>query len=228
MNILIIGASSGIGQELWKHYASDGNRVAVLARRGELLQQMENARPNHTLAISCDISDHTSLETAIASVNSEFAVIDLAIICAGIGELNPQLDIEIERETISVNVAGWTDAVNATYSIFERQGYGHLVTVTSIAGLNPTPIAPSYSASKAYQINYTRSLIKKAKGTGITVTEIRPGLVDTRMAKGDGLFWVMPLGAVTSQIVKAIQRKKKLRIVTKRWRIANFILRHFI
>lgn len=228
MNILIIGASTGIGRELWKHYASDGNRVAVLARRRELLQQMKNARPNHTLAISCDISDHTSLETAIASVNSEFAVIDLAIICAGIGELNPQLDIEIERETISVNVAGWTDAVNATYSIFERQGYGHLVTVTSIAGLNPTPIAPSYSASKAYQINYTRSLIKKAKGTGITVTEIRPGLVDTRMAKGDGLFWVMPLGAVTSQIVKAIQRKKKLRIVTKRWRIANFILRHFI
>ncbi|MDE6755659.1 MAG: SDR family NAD(P)-dependent oxidoreductase [Muribaculaceae bacterium] len=228
MNILIIGASSGIGRELWKHYASDGNRVAVLARRGELLQQMKNARPDHTLAICCDISGHTSLETAIASVNSEFAVIDLAIICAGIGELNPQLDIEIERETISVNVAGWTDAVNATYHVFERQGYGHLVTVTSIGGLNPTPIAPSYSASKAYQINYTRSLIKKAKGTGITVTEIRPGLVDTRMAKGDGLFWVMPLPAVTSQIVNAIRRKKKLRIVTKRWRIANFILRHFI
>ena len=60
-------------------------------------------------------------------------------------------------------------------------------------------MAPAYSASKAYQINYTKALQRKSNGTGVVVTEIRPGLVDTRMAKGDRLFWVMPVDKVASE-----------------------------
>lgn len=82
------------------------------------------------------------------------------------------------------------------------------------------------SPSKAYQINYTKALQRKSNGTGVVVTEIRPGLVDTRMAKGDGLFWVMPVDKVASQIVKAIARRRRLAVVSRRWRLANYILRH--
>lgn len=227
MNILIIGATSGIGRQLWQHYQSEGNRVAIIARRKELLLEMKTQSPELTVAECCDIADIACFDKAMASVIANLATIDIAIVCAGVGELNPDLDCRIEQQTISVNVAGWANAVDALYHIFEHQGYGHLVTLTSVGGLNPTPVAPSYSASKAFQINYTKSLQRKSKGTGITVTEIRPGLVDTRMAKGEGLFWVMPLPKVTSQIVKAIKRKSKRRIVTKRWRLLNYILRHF-
>ncbi|MDE6685081.1 MAG: SDR family NAD(P)-dependent oxidoreductase [Duncaniella sp.] len=125
-------------------------------------------------------------------------------------------------------VQGWTNCVVRAYKQLSEQGVGHLVTITSVGGLQPTPVAPSYSASKAYQINYTKSLQAKSKGTGIFVTEIRPGLVDTRMAKGEGLFWVMPLDKVTRAIIRAIDRKRTRLIVTRRWRVLNYLLKHFM
>lgn len=227
MNILIIGATSGIGHNLWEHYVSLGHDVIVIGRRKESLDDMGRNYPEHTLPVKCDISQAGSFDNALESIIHKHSRIDLAIVCAGIGELNPRLDVETELSTLSVNVMGWTNAVASIYRLFENQKSGHLVAVTSVGGLQPTPIAPSYSASKAFQINYTKSLQNKAKGTDIIVTEIRPGLVDTRMAKGEGLFWVMPLDKVCKRIIKAIDKRQKRLIVTRRWRIINFILKHF-
>lgn len=224
MNILIIGATSGIGHNLWEHYVSLGHDVIVIGRRKELLDDMGRNYPEHTLPVKCDISQAGSFDNALESIIHKYSRIDLAIVCAGIGELNPRLDVETELSTLSVNVMGWTNAVASIYRLFEIQKSGHFVAVTSVGGLQPTPIAPSYSASKAFQINYTKSLQNKAKGTDIIVTEIRPGLVDTRMAKGEGLFWVMPLDKVCKRIIKAIDKNQKRLIVTKRWRIINFAL----
>ena len=111
------------------------------------------------------------------------------------------------------------------YHIFEKQGHGHLVAITSIGGLRGEPMAPAYSATKAYQINYMEALRKKAfkSGGNITVTDIRPGLVDTTMAKGDGLFWVMPVDKVANQIISAIRKKKSKFYVTKRWHFLAII-----
>ncbi len=100
--------------------------------------------------------------------------------------------------------------------------------MTSVGGLQPTRIAPCYRASVAFQINYTKSLQQKSKGSPVVVTEIRPGLVNTRMAKGEGMFWVMPLDKVVKEIEKAISKKNKLKIVTTRWRVINWILKHFM
>lgn len=228
MNILIIGATSGIGNSLYSHYISCGNRVAIMGRRKNILDEICAANPTDTLALQVDISDINSFSNAFEEVVKSFQNIDLVILCAGIGELNEPLDIKQELATLSTNVVGWTNVVDTLYNHFEKTGKGHLVTITSVGGLQPTPIAPSYSASKAFQINYTKSLQAKARKTAITVTEIRPGLVDTRMAKGNGLFWVMPLDKVSKQIIKAIDNKKKLCVVTKRWRILNYIVKHFL
>lgn len=80
-------------------------------------------------------------------------------------------------------------------------------------------MAPAYSATKSYQINYMEALRKKAfkNGGHIIITDIRPGLVDTAMAKGEGLFWVMPVEKVARQIVVAIRKRKSVVYVTKRW-----------
>lgn len=228
MNIFIIGATSGIGYELWRHYATAGNRVAVTGRRKDILDKMTEEFPQNTYAGQCDISDTASFDKVLADVITKFGNLDIAIVCAGIGELNPQLDIATELSTLSVNVTGWTNSVDSIYKIFERQQSGHLVTITSVGGLQPTAVAPSYSASKAFQINYTKSLQQKSKGTSISVTEIRPGLVDTRMAKGEGLFWVMPLDKIVGQVVDAISKQKRLKITTTRWRAINWILKHFM
>ncbi len=227
MNILIIGATSGIGYELWKYYTTKGNTVAITGRRNEILAQQIKESPDQTLAFQCDIADLSSFDSMLKNVMSKFGHLDLSIICAGIGKLNPELDLQTELNTLSVNVNGWTNTIDSIYKIFENQNSGHLVAITSIGGLQPTRIAPSYNASKAFQIIYTKSLQLKSKGTSIVVTEIRPGLVDTRMAKGEGLFWVMPLDKVVKKIVKAITKKEKRVIVTGRWRFINWLLKHF-
>lgn len=228
MNILIVGATSGIGNALYSHYVSCGHNVAIMGRRKDILDALHTQHPSNTFALHADISDTVSFDCAFVQAVHSLQHIDLAIVCAGIGELNEQLDIKQELETLSVNVIGWTNVVDTLYNHFHNNGYGHLVTITSIGGWQPTPAAPSYSASKAFQINYTKSLHARTKGTDIIVTEIRPGLVDTRMAKGEGVFWVMPLDKVSKQIIKAIDKKQKLCVVTKRWRILDFLLKHFI
>mgnify|MGYP001029946620 FL=1 len=228
MNIMIIGATSGIGYNLWRHYASMKHNVIVTGRRKELLAEMERELPEHTQSVLCDISETDTFVSVLENTLHKYRHIDMAIVCAGIGELNPKLDVEAEMSTLSVNVTGWTNAVSLIYRLFEEQKSGHLVIITSVGGLQPTPVAPAYSASKAFQINYTKSLQCKAKGTDIVITEIRPGLVDTRMAKGEGLFWVMPLEKVCRSIVRSIDKKQKRLVVTRRWRMINFILKHFI
>jgi short-subunit dehydrogenase len=152
----------------------------------------------------------------------------LAIICSGIGDFNSELDFAIEKQTIDVNIVGWTFCVDTIYKKFEEQSNGHLVILSSCSGLRGEPVAPSYSASKAYQINYIEALCKKAHKNKlpIYITDIRPGLVNTRMAKGSGLFWVMPTEKAAKQIINAIAKKKHVAIVTKRWGIIHWIMRH--
>lgn len=228
MNILIIGATSGIGKSLYGHYIASGCKVAVMGRRKELLEELYSGNPSTTLPLSVDISDCPAFENSFREVTRQFNQIDLAIICASIGDLNPSLEISQELDTLATNVVGWTNVIDILYHYFETQGYGHIVSITSIGGMQPTPVAPSYSASKAFQINYTKSLQAKAKKSHLCITEIRPGLVSTRMAKGEGLFWVMPVETVTRQIIRGIEKKRKLCIVTNRWRLLNFIVKHFM
>ena len=161
----------------------------------------------------------------ICTLHETLGHIDLAIACAGTGEINATLDYAVERPTIDTNVVGWTFVIDMLYHIFERQGCGYLVAITSAGGLRGEPMAPAYSATKAYQINYMEALRKKAfkNGGHIIVTDIRPGLVDTAMAKGEGLFWVMPVEKVANQIITAIRKKKSKAYVTKRWHILAII-----
>ena len=228
MNIFIIGATSGIGHELWNYYSSKGDNVAVIGRRKEEIDAMVNKYPDNTIGFQCDISDVVAYNEVFNKVIKHFVRLDLVIVCAGIGELNPDFNIGTELSTIKVNVEGWTNCVDKAYKLFSNQTYGHIVVITSVGGLQPTPVAPAYSASKAFQINYIKAIQRRTKGKGIIVTEIRPGLIDTRMAKGEGLFWVMPLKKVTKDIIKAIGNKQNRLILNKRWRMINFILKHFV
>ena len=221
MNIIIIGATSGIGKALFEKYIKEGNRLGIVGRRMHLLDELNHQHPSNTYTATADITKQDEIEQAISSLQKEIGSIDLAIVCSGIGELNPSLDYNVERPTIDTNVTGWTFVVDMLYNIFEQQGHGHLLAITSAGGLRGEPMAPAYSATKAYQINYMEALRKKAYKAGgkITVTDVRPGLVDTAMAKGEGLFWVMPVEKVARQIYTAIRNKNSKIYVTKRWHL---------
>lgn len=221
MNIIVIGATSGIGKALFEKYVKEENRLGIIGRRTQLLDELKHQYPSKTHTATADITKQDEVEQAISSLQKKLGSIDLAFVCSGMGDLNPSLDYNVERPTIDTNVIGWTFVVDMLYNLFEQQGHGHLVAITSAGGLRGEPMAPAYSATKAYQINYMEALRKKAYKAGgkITVTDVRPGLVDTAMAKGEGLFWVMPVEKVARQIYTAIRNKNSKIYVTKRWHL---------
>lgn len=225
MNIIIIGATSGIGKALFEKYATDGNRIGIVGRRTRLLDELREQYPDFTFTATADITKQEEACNAIRNLCTQLGHIDLAIVCSGTGEINPSLDYNLERPTLDTNVMGWTFVVDTLYSLFEQQADGHLVAITSAGGLRGEPMAPAYSATKSYQINYMEALRKKAFKAGgkVIVTDIRPGLVDTAMAKGEGLFWVMPVEKVAGQICAAIRNRKSKAYVTKRWHVLAVI-----
>ena len=225
MNIVIIGATSGIGKALFEKYARGDNRIGIVGRRANLLDELCQKYPSKTITAKADITNLEEIEQAINALHKELEYIDLAIVCSGIGDINATLEYNVERLTIDTNITGWTFVIDRLYNIFVQQGHGHLVAITSAGGFRGEPIAPAYSASKAYQINYMEALRKKAykSGSQIYVTDIRPGLVNTAMAKDEGLFWVMPVEKVANQIITAIHKNKYKAYVTKRWHILAII-----
>jgi len=225
MNIVIIGATSGIGKALFEKYANENNRIGIIGRRAHLLDKLYQKYPSKSIPTKADIINLEEIEQAINALHKEMEYIDLAIVCSGTGDMNVTLDYSIERPAIDTNIVGWTFVIDMLYHILEQQGHGHLVAITSAGGLRGEPMAPAYSATKAYQINYMEALRKKAfkNGGHLIVTDIRPGLVDTAMAKGEGLFWVMPVEKVANQIIAAIRKKKSKAYVSKRWHILAII-----
>ena len=215
---IVIGATSGIGRGLAERLASAGYTVGLVGR------------PGNPAAFRRATADLTRTEEAVAALErlaAELGGMDLCIVCAGTGELNPALAYALEEPAIRTNVAGWTAAVDWACGVFERQGAGHLVCVTSVGGLRGSGAAPAYSASKAYQINYAEGLRQRFARLRIPVrvTDVRPGLTATAMARGEGLFWVMPVERVVGQILRAIRRRKAVAVVTRRWRLVAWILR---
>lgn len=228
MNIIIIGATTGIGRELYNIYTRNGDIVGIIGRRTKLLEELYNSNPHNTYYQTADVMDIAETNVAMQTLRTRLGGIDMVIVCAGTGDLNPELTFEKELPTLQTNVIGWTNIVDQSYTVFEEQGYGHLVLITSIGGLRGEPAAPAYSATKAYQINYAEALAKKAYKSAkpIYITDIRPGFVDTAMAKGEGLFWVMPVQKVALQIFKAIQKKASREVVTKRWRVLAYLIKN--
>jgi len=224
---IVIGASSGIGREIAIRLAAEGYLVGITGRRQELLTELSTKNPMVFVPQQMDI---TNLEDTVNQLNElvcKLGGLDLLVLSSGTGDINEMLNFEVEKRTIDTNVSGFTNIVDWAYKFFKNQHSGHLVAITSIAGLRGNASAPAYNATKAFQINYLEGLQQKAnkQKIPIIITDIRPGFVDTDMAKGDGKFWVSTVEKASEQIVKAIHRKKKVVYVTKRWAIIALILR---
>jgi short-subunit dehydrogenase len=224
---IVIGASSGIGKGIARLLTENNYKVGITGRRKELLYELKNENTNSYLIKCFDITDTKILEEKLEELTSELGCLDLLILSSGTGDENETLDFEIEKRTIDTNVTGFTCVADWTFNYFQKQKFGHLVAISSIGGLRGSRQSPAYNATKAYQINYLEGLRQKATRLKISifVTDIRPGFVNTEMAKGDGLFWVMPVEKAVRQIYKAIKNKRKVAYITKRWGLIASILK---
>ena len=224
---IIIGASSGIGKGIAKLLVENDYKVGITGRKTKLLDELKKTNTNSFLVKTFDATDTKTSVEKLEELTSELGGLDLLILSSGTGDLNETLDFEIERKIIDLNVTGFTNIIDWTFNYFEKQKFGHLVAISSVAGMRGSRLAPSYNATKSYQINYLEGLRQKStkSKSPIFVTDIRPGFVDTDMAKGEGLFWVMPVEKVAKQIFIAIKNKSKVIYVTKRWGLLGRLLK---
>lgn len=224
---IIIGATSGIGKSLAEILVQESYAVGITGRREEILESIQAENPGKIFIKKMDVRDLSIVESICNELVHQIGGLDLLIISAGIGEANKDLNFDVENNVIKTNIQGFTCLADWGMNFFKKQGHGHLVNISSIAGIRGNGVAPSYNATKAYQINYLEGLRLNAckSHSNIHVTDIRPGYVDTPMAKGNGLFWVSSVEKAAKQIYVAIKRKKKVVYVTKRWRFISYLLK---
>ncbi|MBO3698160.1 SDR family NAD(P)-dependent oxidoreductase [Roseivirga sp. E12] len=217
---IVIGASSGIGRALAIQLAKADYCVGITGRRSAELQAIKAQQPD-AFVVSAFDNTLPGLVENLNSLVTTLGGLDLLIISSGTGELNPDLDYGLEKPTIDLNVDAFTEIANWGYAYFKQQQSGHMVGITSLAGLRGGRLAPAYNASKAYQINYLEGLRQKATSEklNLVITDIRPGFVDTAMAKGEGIFWLAHPEKAAKQIYGLIRRKRSKGYVTKRWRL---------
>lgn len=225
--VAIIGATSGIGRGLALEYVAHGWRVGATGRRVAMLDELRQQHPSQIVTQVYDVSaggNATQLQKLIEAMGG----LDLLIYNSGAGHVNPDLDWAQDEEALRVNVLGFAETVNAAYRYFAARKAGHIAAIASIAGLRGNALGMAYSASKAYQLSHLQGLRKKAlqERSGVTVTTIMPGFVDTAMAKGVGLFWVAPVEKAARQIHAALERKAKRAYVTRRWALIAFLMKH--
>ena len=224
--IIIVGATSGIGRELARLYAGAGHLVGATGRRQDLLYSLQLEYPNHIVTECFDVTGNGNV-AHLDSLVRKLGGLDLLIYNSGYGETSEKLDWEIEKKTVDINVGGFLEVVNYGFSYFVQQGHGHLATTSSVASVRGNSRAPAYSASKSFQSVYFEGLHIKAKKMKqpIFVTDIQPGFVATRMAKGKGVFWVAPVGKAAGQIYRALEKKRWRVYVTHRWWLVAKLLK---
>ena len=149
------------------------------------------------------------------------------MISAGTGEPSKELSWEIDKRTVATNVNGFIEIANWGFNYFIKQGYGQLVTISSIGAIRGGSWAPAYNASKAFQSNYFDGLSVKAKkiNKNVSLTCVEPGFVATKMAKSHKLFWVVPVDKAARQIIRAIEKKKRKVYISRRWWLVAQVLK---
>jgi len=223
---IIVGATSGIGEALAKILVHHDFKVGITGRRKENLIRLKQEHPDKYIIKSFDCTKISNAEM-LSELTTELRGLDLLIISSGTGGINTELIYDIENKTNQLNVVAFTEIADWAFNYFQKQNKGHLAAITSIAGLRGSKDAPSYFASKAYQINYLEGLRQKAKNlkAPIYVTDIRPGFVNTAMALGEGMFWVAPVNKAARQLYNLIKKRKDVGYVTRRWRLIAWVLK---
>lgn len=178
--IWITGAGSGIGEALALRLAAAGHAIIASGRRLEPLASLAHRHAGID-PVAVDVSDRA----AVGKVVAELGRVDTAILCAGTHAPTPgrEFDATVVRELVETNLMGAVHCIEALLPAMIARGSGHLVLVASVAGYRGLPTAGGYSASKAGLIALAESLKLDLDGSGVRVSLINPGFVDTPLTR---------------------------------------------
>lgn len=218
--VVVVGASSGIGRDVALRFADHGSHLVLAARRFERLAPLRDSilhAGGKALAVQTDVTipDHTP---RLAGATLEhFGRIDIWINCAGVGMVAWFTDTTEEefRHIWEVNFMGTFHGCQAALPHMIRQGSGHIINVSSLAGRFALPLNAAYAASKHAVNALSQSLGRELQGSGIRVSAVMPSLTDTEFfeamisklpGRGRSVVRAMPVGRVSNAIVRCALR----------------------
>lgn len=217
---VVTGASSGIGRDIALSFARFGAKVALLARRQSVLEELAREITVETgerpLVLAADVTDREQSHSAIAQAVAQFGHVDLLINSAGIMESGPveSMDVMALRRMLDVNLVGTLNTMQAVIPSMRAAGAGNIVNIASLAGRRGMPPLGGYCATKFAVVGLTEALRVELYGSGIKVALVMPGVINTPMVQGgagiDALkgipehFYSMPVQWVTWAVIAAI------------------------
>lgn len=223
--VIITGASSGIGAATSRALAAVGAHVVLTARDADRLNDLARQLNGRARAVPADIADPVEVQRLVAEVINAYQRIDVVINNAGVGLASPvaQLQPADLRAALDVNLFGPLYLTQAALPYMRRARRGQIIFVSSVVGLRALPYAGGYAATKAALDRLSEALRVELRGSGITVTLVRPGTTRTafntrRLGVHGDLRRFNPPGIaperVAETIVRAIRREPRVAYVT--------------
>jgi NADP-dependent 3-hydroxy acid dehydrogenase YdfG len=213
---VVTGASSGIGESTALALARAGAHVALAARRDALLARVADqigALGREALVLPTDVTDQAQVEHMIRAVVERWGRIDLLVSNAGEYVRTPveNLTVETIQQSMAVNYYGGVYAILAALPYMRAQNKGHIVVVTSMDGKKGVPPDAPYVSAKFALTGFAEVLRQELHGSGIYVTNVLPGRVDTAMIEQLNFHWIsgkISADAVAQAILNGIQKRR--------------------
>lgn len=226
MNIFITGGTTGIGLALARLYLEEGHRVGICARN---LEKFPLEIRNKYKLLKCyqvDVVNREELRSAIMDFSQ--GDLDIVIANAGrsVGAKSKTPQFSVANTIIDINVKGVLNTFEIALELMLPRKKGHLVATASVAGLVGLPGAGAYSASKAAVLKLCESYSIDLRRSGISVTAIAPGFIDTPLTQQNNhkMPFLMSAEKAAKLIKRAIEKKKPLYIFPFRMKLVMTIL----
>ena len=241
-SVLITGASAGIGREFARHLATRASSLILVARRLERLEELRDELtsrdPNLKVHVRAAVLSQLSEDTALCAwLERDKVKIDFLINNAGLGDRGAFVtgDPQRSNEMIAVNVATLTALTRALLPAMIAKRRGAILNISSSAGFLPCPGLAVYAATKAYVTSFSEAIRTELHGTGVVVTAVCPGPIETEFAmvaqrgskrsnSGPKLIYV-PVETAVRASLEAIERGKPVVVPGLVMKIAMLLVR---
>ncbi len=236
---LITGASSGMGREYAKQIdkMKECDEIWIVARREERLNVLKDELSTVTRVLPFDLTDGVQLGSLIEAVKSSGAEVKYLVNAAGFGKFGDYSEVSLS------DIAGMIDLNDKALTLItaalipQMKRGSHVIEMCSISAYLPLENMSVYAASKAYVLSYCYALRRELKKTGITVTAVCPGWVDTEFAacahNGDGVNGPKDLKPITTadkvvrRAIKAANKNKPVSIYGATWKAMHVMTKIF-
>jgi 3-hydroxy acid dehydrogenase/malonic semialdehyde reductase len=183
--VLVTGASSGIGRACVDAFLAQGARVIAAARRTDRLEELRAGREHSVLAVAMDVRDRADVSAALAALPTEWTPIDVLVnnagLAAGRGPIQTDDPDDWDR-MLDTNVRGLLNVSGFVLPGMVERGSGHVINIGSNAGREVYPGGAVYCATKAAVERITRGMRMDVLGSGVRISQVDPGMVETEFS----------------------------------------------